>query len=53
MRRDEVADGALVVERGVDGCLRPRRGDVREDALGTAALVQIIVDESGVQPPDP
>jgi hypothetical protein len=36
---DQIADSALVVERREDRCLRPRVGDVREDALGASTLV--------------
>jgi hypothetical protein len=51
--RHQIADRALVVERRVDGRIRPRIGEVREDALGATALVQVIVNERSLQPPLP
>lgn len=41
---DQIADGALVVEGGKDRRIGPCGGDVREDTLRAAALVEVIVD---------
>ena len=49
MPRDEIAARAFVVERRIDGRLRPCGRNVREDALGAAALIEVIVDESDLQ----
>ena len=37
--RKKIADGALVVERGIDGRLGPCLRDVGKDALGASALI--------------
>jgi len=42
-------DRVAIVQRGVDRRLRPRTREVREDAFGTAELIQIIVNECYVQ----
>ena len=42
---DEISDGALIVERGVDRSIRPCARDVREDTFCAATLVQVIVNE--------
>jgi hypothetical protein len=52
-RGDEIADRARVVERGIDRRVGPGARDVREDALGAAALIQVVVDQRGAQPPEP
>jgi len=42
---NEIAGGLGVEQRGIDRCQRPRIGNVSEDALGTPALIQVVVDE--------
>lgn len=42
---DEIAGLARVEERGVDGGFRICPRDVREDPLGAAALIEVIVNE--------
>ena len=42
---DQIAGGFPVEKRRVDGCARIGSRDVREDAFGAAALVEVIVDE--------
>ncbi len=49
-RIDEIARLFRVQQRGVDGSIRVCARDVRKNALGTAALIQIVVDESDAQP---
>jgi hypothetical protein len=39
MRRKEIADDALVVERGIDRRIGPRSRNVGKDALRAAALI--------------
>lgn len=46
--REEIADDALVIERGEDRGIRPSARDVCKNAFGAAALVQIIVNERNV-----
>jgi len=48
-RRDEVAARALIVERRVNRRVRPCARNVRENALGAAALIEIVVDEGDAQ----
>jgi hypothetical protein len=45
VRRDQVTEFALVVNRGEDRCLRKGARDVREDAFGAATLIEIVVNE--------
>jgi hypothetical protein len=49
LRRDEVARYGGIVNRGEDGGVGISRGDLCEDALRAAALVEVIMDESDVQ----
>lgn len=46
---DQVANGVFVVKRRVNGCIRPCASKMREDALGAAALVEIVVYERNAQ----
>jgi len=39
LARDQIAYGPLVVKRGENRRLGPRARDMREDALGAAALI--------------
>ena len=49
MPRNEISASAFIVQRRVDRRVGPRRRDMREDALGAAALIEVIVDESDLQ----
>jgi hypothetical protein len=51
MRRDEIEQFAFVVDRGEDRRLRIGARDVREDPFGSAALVEVVVDECNAQRP--
>ena len=42
---DERPDFALIVERGIDRSFRIRIGDVSEDPLGAAELIEVIVNQ--------
>jgi hypothetical protein len=48
-RRHQFAQLAFVVDRGVDRRLRIGVRDVRKDAFGAAALIEIVVDECDAQ----
>ncbi len=46
---DEIAALPFIVERRVDRRIRPRACNVRENTLGAAALIEIVVDEGDAQ----